>query len=52
LFTTKTRGIGLGLAISKNLVQANDGDLVVESRPGKGTAFTVSLPLARCLDDG
>lgn len=39
-------GAGLGLAIAKQLVEAQTGTINVESRLGKGTVFTVSLPLA------
>jgi signal transduction histidine kinase len=44
LFTTKARGIGLGLVVVKNLAQANGGSVQVESEVGKGSVFTVTLP--------
>jgi heavy metal sensor kinase len=40
-------GAGLGLAISQWIVQAHRGKIEVESQPGRGTTFTVRLPLAR-----
>jgi len=46
LFTTKARGIGLGLVVVKNLTEANGGTVQVQSEPGKGTTFTVTLPAA------
>ena len=45
LFTTKAKGIGLGLVVCKNLVEANGGRIEVESEPGKGTTFAVLLPV-------
>lgn len=47
LFTTKARGIGLGLAVSRSLVQANGGVISAESTPGAGTTMSVSLPAAQ-----
>jgi signal transduction histidine kinase len=44
LFTTKPTGIGLGLAISKNLVEANGGRIDVETTAGTGSCFTITLP--------
>jgi signal transduction histidine kinase len=44
LFTTKARGIGLGLAVSRSLARANDGDLTVMSTQGAGATFILVLP--------
>jgi signal transduction histidine kinase len=45
LFTTKTKGIGLGLAVSQKLTEANGGRIEAHSQLGKGTTFTVYLPV-------
>jgi signal transduction histidine kinase len=42
--TTKTRGLGLGLAISKRIVEQLDGTIDVASEVGRGTAFTLRFP--------
>ena len=45
LFTTRAKGIGLGLAVSKSLVDRHGGHIEVKSKVGKGTTFKVKLPL-------
>jgi two-component system, NtrC family, sensor kinase len=51
-FTTKQagRGTGLGLAIVQETVRAHGGRITVESEPGKGTSFTIHLPMAERTD--
>jgi signal transduction histidine kinase len=46
LFSTRITGIGLGLAVSRKLVEANDGSIEVESEVGKGSTFKLFLPAA------
>ena len=45
LFTTKAKGIGLGLALTKMLIEAHGGTIEVQSRVGEGSTFTVKLPV-------
>jgi signal transduction histidine kinase len=43
-FTTKTSGMGLGLAMVKNIVETYNGSITFTSKQGKGTTFTVAFP--------
>ncbi|SEA99446.1 Histidine kinase-, DNA gyrase B-, and HSP90-like ATPase [Pseudobutyrivibrio sp. ACV-2] len=43
--TRKTGGAGIGLTITKAIVQAHHGTILVESEPGNGSKFIVTLPL-------
>jgi signal transduction histidine kinase len=48
-YTTKSRGIGLGLAVTKRVVEAHGGTIAVQSTPSVGTSFTVTVPAARTV---
>jgi signal transduction histidine kinase len=45
-FTTKKKGIGLGLAIAKRMIESHKGEIDITSTPGRGTCVRVSLPRA------
>jgi signal transduction histidine kinase len=45
LSTTKQKGTGLGLAIVSRVVETHRGRVRILSRPGKGTAITITLPV-------
>ena len=46
-FTTKRKGLGLGLATSYAIIKRHDGHVTVDSRPGTGTTFTIYLPASK-----
>ena len=45
-FSTRTQGSGLGLPISKKIIKKHGGSISVKSEAGKGTTFTIELPVA------
>jgi signal transduction histidine kinase len=53
-FTTKPtgEGTGLGLSVSYGIVKKHGGEILVESKPGEGSTFTVVLPVLENNSDG
>jgi two-component system sporulation sensor kinase A len=45
LFTTKAKGLGMGLSICKQIIEGHRGDIVVKSKAGEGALFIVRLPI-------
>jgi signal transduction histidine kinase len=46
LYSTKARGLGLGLSIARSILEKNQGSMRVASEPGRGSAFTIRLVAA------
>lgn len=46
-YTTKTGGTGIGLALSRELMQRQNGDILIDSGPGRGTTVTLLFPRGR-----
>ncbi len=46
-FTTKTNGAGIGLAVSKEILERHNAEIYLESEPGKGTKFTIKFKNAK-----
>jgi signal transduction histidine kinase len=44
-FSTKSRGSGLGLPTTKKIIEAHGGSIMLQSEPGRGTQFTIKLPM-------
>jgi signal transduction histidine kinase len=49
LFTTKAKGVGLGLSVCKTIIEHHEGAINVKSQVGEGTTFTISLPTEKVL---
>ena len=49
-FTTKRKGSGLGLSICQRLIDQHEGSISAESAPGKGTVFTLLIPIRKAAE--
>jgi len=45
-YTTKAKGMGLGLSVAKGVVEMHDGTIAVKSKLGEGSSFTVQIPIS------
>jgi signal transduction histidine kinase len=51
-FSTKSSGTGLGLSLTKTIVEKHEGDIGIESVPGQGTTVTITIPVKGTEDAG
>lgn len=51
LFTRQNEGTGIGLALTKSLVEMHGGNIRVESEPGKGSSFIIELPIKQNISE-
>ncbi|MBD3258933.1 histidine kinase, partial [candidate division GN15 bacterium] len=49
-FTTKSEGHGIGLVSSGKIIQKHGGEITADTESGKGTTFTIRLPISRESD--
>ena len=49
IYTRKNRGTGLGMSISKDIIEMHGGKFIIESEPNVGTKIIISLPAARII---
>ena len=47
LFTTKAKGIGLGLAVTQGIIEGHEGQIELKSEVEKGTTFVIRLPISK-----
>jgi two-component system NtrC family sensor kinase len=50
-FTTKKTGTGLGLAVAYGIIERHHGQIDIDTARGKGTTFTISVPIGGTSDD-
>jgi signal transduction histidine kinase len=50
-FTTKKTGTGLGLAVAYGIIERHHGQIGIDTARGKGTTFTISVPIGGTADD-
>jgi len=48
-FTTKSKGTGMGLAITRRIIEEHGGSIGVSSEYGRGTTFTIILPVEQMI---